>query len=403
MRRIDIAAFVAAGAATALVAADQGSYFQHSWPWVGLALAAAGALALLTPLQARAGRPALALVAATAAISIWTLVSWFWSQEPSTTLQEALRAPIYIAAAVTFVALAGMGGSLALACGVAAGTTGLAAYALLDRGLTQGQGKLLAVPLGYANALGGLCAIGLAVVVVLGVRLRQHPLAVGLSAAAAVVLTAALALTSSRGSWAALAAALFVAAAGRWRAQAAFAVVAALVSLSVVTAFTTAPRVLQARGDYWHATWQVAERHPLGGSGAGTYDLGWAAYGDLGRWGEVLDAHSLYLETLAELGIIGLVLVLGLVAPAAAALRRERLPLGTSAALAGAVAYLVHTGLDWDWEMPAVTVVGIACLAAACPEPDSARRLGSGLRVTLLVLEAAVIVTYVAYLIAHNV
>ena len=401
MRRIDIAAFAAAGAATVLIAADQGSYFQRSWPWVGLALAAAGALALLAPLDVQLGRPALALVAATAAISLWTLVSWFWSQEPPTTLTEALRAPIYMAAAVTFVTLAGMGGSLGLGCGVAAGTTGLAAYALLDRGLTQGQGKLLAVPLGYANALGGLCAIGLAVVAVLGWRLRRHALAAGLALVAAAILTAALALTSSRGSWASLAAALLVAAAGRWRARAALAVAAALVSLSVVTSFTTASRPLQARGDYWHAAWQVAKHHPLGGSGAGTFDLGWAAYGDLGRWGEALDAHSLYLETLAELGIVGLVLVLGLVAPAAAALRSERLRLGACAALVGSVAFLVHSDLDWDWEMPAVTVVGVACLAAACPEP--APRLGSKLRVTLLVLEGVVLVTYGAYLIVHNV
>src|SRR5262245_11865354 len=241
MRRIDIAAFAAAGAATVLVAADQGSYFQHSWPWVGLALAAAGALALLAPLDVQAGRPALALASSAVAISVWTLVSWFWSQEPSNTLQEALRAPIYVAAAVTFVVLAGMGGSLGLACGVAAGTSGLAAYALFDRGLTESQGKLLAIPLGYANALGGLCAIGLAVIGVLGWRLRRHPLAVGPALAAAALLTTALALTSSRGSWAALAAALLVAAAGRWRARAALAVAAALVSLTAVTAFTTWP------------------------------------------------------------------------------------------------------------------------------------------------------------------
>ena len=31
-------------------------------------------------------------------------------------------------------------------------------------------------------------------------------------------------------------------------------------------------------GDYWHVGWQVAKRHPLIGSGAGTFDLGWAAY-----------------------------------------------------------------------------------------------------------------------------
>src|SRR5919197_4983662 len=142
MRRIDIAAFAAAGAATVLIAADQGSYFQRSWPWVGLALAAAGALALLAPLDVQLGRPALALVAATAAISVWTLVSWFWSQEPPTTLTEALRAPIYIAAAVTFVTLAGMGGSLALACGVAAGGDRLAADAPPNPGLTQSPGEL---------------------------------------------------------------------------------------------------------------------------------------------------------------------------------------------------------------------------------------------------------------------
>jgi hypothetical protein len=400
MRRIDIAAFVVAATATILVAADQGSYFQRSWPWVGLVLAAAGALALLAPPDVRAGRAELTLVAATVAIALWTLVSWFWSEEPSNTLQEALRAPIYIAAAVTFVTLAGMGGSLGLACGFAAGATGLAAYALVDRSLTQSQGELLAAPLGYANAFGALCAIGLAILAVLTWQARRTVVA-GPLVGAAALLVVALSLTSSRGSWAALAAALFVVAAGRRRARAALMVAVGLAAVAVLTAFTTVPRLLQARGDYWHAAWLVITRHPLGGSGAGTYDLAWAAYGDLARWGEALDAHSLYLETLAEMGIVGLVLVLAFLAPAAAALRSERLPLGSSAALAGGVAFLVHAGLDWDWEFPAVTVVGIACLAAAPPKTGAAA--GSRLRVTLLVLEGAVLVTYASYLIAHHV
>lgn len=402
MRRIDLAAFAVAGAATILVAADQGSYFQRSWPWAGLALAATGALVLLMPVQVRAGPAALVLVASTAAITLWTLASWLWSAEPSATLQEALRAPIYVAAAVTFVALAGMGGSLGLVCGVAAGTTALAAYALADRALAHEQGSLLAAPLGYANALGGLCAIGLVIVAVLGWSARRNLLAAGLAVGAGAVLTAALSLTSSRGSWAALAAALVVAFAGRWRGRAALAVAAALIGVSVLTAFSTVPRLLQARGDYWHAAWQVAVRHPLGGSGAGTFDLGWAAYGDLTRWDLALDAHSLYLETLAELGIVGLVLVLGLLVPAAAALRSNRLSTGANAALAGSVVYLVHAGVDWDWEMPAVTVVGLACLAAAGVGRRGANLAGWA-RNTLLVLETAVILTYVAYLIAHNV
>jgi O-antigen ligase len=367
-------------------------------------LAATGALALLGPVEVRVGRASEALIAATVGISLWTLISWFWSAEPSNTLDEALRAPIYIAAAVTFVVLVGMGGALGVACGIAAGTTGVAAYALWDAlsgGLAHGgQNTLLAAPLGYANALGALCAIGIAVVVALAWRGRGDRLIVASGGVAAAVLIVALALTRSRGSWAALAAALIMIFAGRRRRFAAAGLAAGLAAVSLLTVFTPAPRLLQARGAYWEAAWQVVKRHPFLGSGAGTYDLAWAAYGDIGRWDAALDAHSLYVETIAELGVVGFVLVLGLLAPAAAAVGSERLSAGRSAALAGAVAFLVHAGLDWDWEMPAVTVVGIACLAAA---PRAGPRAGPRLRVTLLVLEGAVLLTYVAYLIGHNV
>ena len=45
-------------------------------------------------------------------------------------------------------------------------------------------------------------------------------------------------------------------------------------------------------------------------------------------------------------------------------------------ALGGYVAYLVHAAQDWDWELPAVTLAGLACAAAllilAEREPRSA-------------------------------
>src|SRR5258707_225000 len=37
---------------------------------------------------------------------------------------------------------------------------------------------------------------------------------------------------------------------------------------------------------------------------------------------------------------------------------------GVPAAAGAAVAFLIHAGLDWDWELPAVVVAGVACLAA---------------------------------------
>jgi peptidoglycan/LPS O-acetylase OafA/YrhL len=36
-----------------------------------------------------------------------------------------------------------------------------------------------------------------------------------------------------------------------------------------------------------------------------------------------------------------------------------------AAALGGYVAFLIHAGLDWDWELPAIVVAALACGAAA--------------------------------------
>jgi O-antigen ligase len=75
----------------------------------------------------------------------------------------------------------------------------------------------------------------------------------------------------------------------------------------------------------------------------------------------VTDAHSLYLETLAELGLVGLVLVvLVLAVPAIAAVRVRGSPL-TAGAFGAYVAFVAHLAVDWDWELPAVTLAGLFC------------------------------------------
>jgi hypothetical protein len=397
-RSTDVAAFATSALATILLASDQGGFFRHTWPWAGIALGAAGVLVLRTFPEIPVGPLGLLLIGAIGAICAWTALSWLWSSEPPTTADEALRAPVYLAAAITFVALASAGGSLGIALGVSAGATAIAVYSLAHRQLAPAQGKLLAEPLGYANALGALCAIGLVIVATIGVRRRW----IAAAAPAAVLLTA-LSLTSSRGSWIALAAGVVVAAAASrgWGGRAAVGVAAAFTALFVVTAFTV-PARLQARGDYWHVAWRWGLHHPLQGTGAGTYDLAWAAFGDLGRWGEVLDAHNLYLETFAELGLVGLVLVCALATPVAVALR-GRVSVVTAAAAGGAVAYLVHAGLDWDWEMPAVTTVGIACIAATI-SPSAVRQIKvKTARTTLLVLEGGIVIGYGLYVLRKGV
>jgi O-antigen ligase len=115
-------------------------------------------------------------------------------------------------------------------------------------------------------------------------------------------------------------------------------------------------RTLGPRVDYWRVAWHEFEQNRWLGSGAATFSLYWDK---AGRSISVLDAHSLYLETLAELGLVGLVLLsLALVLPLGSARMGLDQPLA-AVATSAYVIFLVHTGLDWDWEMPAVTLTGI--------------------------------------------
>jgi O-antigen ligase len=113
------------------------------------------------------------------------------------------------------------------------------------------------------------------------------------------------------------------------------------------------------RPDMWRIAWRDAKSHPWAGSGAGTYEFRWARDRPYGN--KVLDAHSLYAETLAELGPVGLIaLVVALCVPLAALPRARAHPLGIGA-FAAYVAFLFHAGVDWDWEMPVVTLAALLC------------------------------------------
>ncbi len=130
------------------------------------------------------------------------------------------------------------------------------------------------------------------------------------------------------------------------------------------------------------------------GSGAGTFERWWLEHRDVP--GKARDAHSLYVEIFAELGPVGLAALLAVVAvPIAAAIRARRNPLVPSA-LAGFVTLAAHAGVDWDWEIPAVMIVGLTCAGALLllHRDEGARQwsLGTATRGISLVLLSALAV-----------
>jgi O-antigen ligase len=120
----------------------------------------------------------------------------------------------------------------------------------------------------------------------------------------------------------------------------------------------------------WRAALDIYETHKLRGTGAGTYQQYYPRYRTERSY--VVDAHSLYLQSLAELGIVGFVLiltvVLGMLVGLAARIRGPDRAL-YAAVFAVALAWAMHQAFDWDWQMPAVTlgVLMLAGLALARP------------------------------------
>jgi O-antigen ligase len=134
------------------------------------------------------------------------------------------------------------------------------------------------------------------------------------------------------------------------------------------------------RAAYWDAAWRDARAHPWLGSGPGSFGGEWLQRRTAAT--TVVNAHSLYLETLAELGPVGAaLLVAALASPLVVALRRRSS--WRSVACSAYVAFLVHAALDWDWQMPAVVVptllFGVCVLAGprrvARHDRSSARQL----------------------------
>jgi hypothetical protein len=325
---------------------------------------------------------------------------------------EVERTIIYVAAIAAVLAAVTRETLPYLLAGMLAAIDALAIAALVER---HPSPQPLTGPVGYWNALGILCAIG--ILLSLGLASTTLPRALRIGALAGLpVLATTLYLTHSRGALLGLGAALVLFAffhpllEGSRRTVAVALVLAAAAALVAAAIYAGGPTKLLGRtygefrspaapggqpgqqlltisgnfrSDYWRVAWRQYRGHPLLGTGAGTFDVYWTR--DRHTIYGARDAHNLYLEALAELGPVGLLLLVGALAAPFFALRgAPRQPL-TAAAAGGYLAFLVQAGVDWDWEIPAVTIAGLLCACALVIAADRPRPLPRAARPAALV------------------
>jgi O-Antigen ligase len=168
----------------------------------------------------------------------------------------------------------------------------------------------------------------------------------------------------------------------RWSGWAALAAIVALLVVPIVAArgHQQAPPATGATSErfgsvgsnryaYWRVAIDAGADHPLKGIGASGFRVAWIQHRRVHEG--VRDAHSLEFETFAELGLVGVALLaalLGGVALSARAAHRVD-PALAAGPVAALTVWAFHSAIDWDWEMPALTLVAVllagAFLAAA--------------------------------------
>ena len=275
------------------------------------------------------------VLSAMVALGGWTVMSAAWAELPATALDSSTRwvlnlvlFPIVYAAITKpshvrlVFALFAFGALLSAGFGLATGTAVEDSGRLAGNGVNANElGELLIVAVILAGALAScreipapgrllaLCASGLAVV--------------------------ALLATVSRGAILGLVVALLCSPllAGRGRRPAALALVVVAAGCAATYLVAVAPRADierltsgdstgTGRTDIWKVGLRMVKANPVLGVGAGNYPNSTIHYllepGTIMRSDFIVDdpkvAHNVYLQVLAELGVVGLVLFLGLLA-----------------------------------------------------------------------------------------
>jgi hypothetical protein len=274
-------------------------------------------------------------------------------------------------------------------------------------------------PFGIPNSLGVFMALLIPPAGWLVFAPGRRPVLRGLCAAALGLLTIGFVLAVSRGAWLALAAAFALkpllspgSSLGR---RIAVAVGSAAVAVAAVAVLYSSFPLMHLRVDQlvrdagertrpimWRGAWRIFQAHPLFGGGAGAFDALFEPYRPVGYVDQPYYAHCDYLNTLADYGVTGFILLFGAVGIIAWRCARARGLAG--AAFTGLLAFALHLLVDFHMKIPALALVVATIAALVTSEswpmgprtPGSAAALRPWARPASLCFAAAAVVLILA-------
>jgi O-antigen ligase len=336
-------------------------------------------------------------VGAVAALSGWVGVVWrieplalpnsgVWRAAGTVTYENALAGLLVPLALLTLAHLA-VGTSehadgatrpaTAVQDGRVRGATAVAAYLLLlgaGATLSRGGGLALAIGLGVLAVLAGprrlaraawgpvvgavVALTGLAPTMIASAPARP------VIAVTALIAGGAIAWWSARGRQAVLLIGPLV-------------VVAAVLAMAVPEVRAAAGQRMTVasphRASQHAAAAAVIAEHPLVGVGPGRGAVSWSD--DDGNVLVARYVHDEYVQVAVELGLVGVIALMGAVVLAARALGRGRATVPAAAwtgVVAALTAFAVHSATDFLWHFPAIPIVGALMAGAATRYPSSA-------------------------------
>ena len=263
------------------------------------------------------------------ALACWTVLSIGWATSRSTASSDALRYVLNLTLFfVVFAAIRTRRDVVLLLGAFALGATLSAAYGFVGGGGNASQAGRLVGATGEANELGTYLVAGMFLAVALAVLVRRAPLLRLAASGMAVVCLLGTLLTGSRAALVALGIALFAGVALMKRYRALFACAAVVVGLAGTVYFVAlAPaqsteRIFggasgtSGRTALWTVGLRIVAAEPLTGVGIGNFPIESIDY--LERPGalpqdqyvvsEPLEVHNIYLQNLAEIGLVGFLL-----------------------------------------------------------------------------------------------